>query len=183
MLMNAMSPAAPFHAPPPSPPPFPSSEGRARSAWPQARLDALRGLYDEGLSHLLIAQRLAVSKGLISAKIARMGWRRGTVAPPVQVAPRVRPALVIDPARLRRLEHLGPRDCHWPVAEDGQGVQLFCGCRRGEGVVYCKGHLARAFRRPKGWEEQAVALSSGRRPAAWETPGREKLGWDRFGNL
>jgi hypothetical protein len=152
------------------------SRPRPRSEWPQARLDQLRALFDEGLSHLLIAGRMKVGKGVVSAKLARLGWVREATLSAAAPQPRVAPQLIIDPGRLRRLEFLGPRDCHWPVTEDAQGVQLFCGCPKAREIPYCPGHQAGAFRRPFGWERQVLEAGP-RRPAM-----REGLGWDRFRN-
>ena len=145
---------------------------RARAEWPRERVDQLRRLFDAGLSHLLIAGRMGVAKGVISGKIARLGWRRGETteaATPMRGAP----PLVLEPARMRRLEDLGEDECLWPVGEDARGVQLFCGCRRGGARgVYCEGHRARSVRRPRAWERQAM------QPRPVER--REGMGWDRF---
>lgn len=145
---------------------------RARAEWPRERLDELRGLFDAGLSHLLIAGRMGVAKGVISGKIARLGWRRGETTEAVTPV-RSPPPLVLEPARMRRLEDLGVDDCLWPLGEDARGVQLFCGCKRaGAPGVYCEGHRARSVRRPRAWERQAM------QPRAVER--REGMGWDRF---
>lgn len=152
--------------------PASSLAGRTRAEWPRERLDKLRTLFDAGLSHLLIAGRMGCAKGVISAKLARLGWRRGETLES-QVPRRTLPPLVIEPSRLRRLEDLGEGDCHWPVAEDGRGVQLFCGCARaGRRGVYCEGHQARSVRRPRAWERRAMEP---RAPVR-----REGMGWDRF---
>ena len=42
------------------------------------------------------------------------------------------------------LLELGPRMCHWPVAEVN-GVHLFCGASTVEGCCYCAEHAARAY--------------------------------------
>jgi hypothetical protein len=148
-----------------------------RAEWPRERLDRLRALFDAGLSHLLIAGRMGVAKGVISGKIARLGWRRGETTE-AAVPVRTPPPLVLEPARMRRLEELGPDDCLWPVAEDARGVQLFCGCARLDQAdarrrpAYCEAHQARAVRRPRAWERRAMQP----RPAER----REGTGWDRF---
>ncbi|MBX3480014.1 MAG: hypothetical protein KF842_06415 [Caulobacter sp.] len=145
---------------------------RQRAEWPPERLDQLRQLFEAGLSHALIAGRMGVGKGPISAKIARLGWRRGETSTTVV---RAAPApLIVDPQRMKRLERLGPSDCHWPTTEDVEGVQLFCGMRRPDGQSYCSSHQARAHRRPVAWERQAVDLKPRRRP-------HEGFGWERFG--
>lgn len=148
---------------------------RARAEWPPERLGALRALFDAGLSHLLIAGRMGVAKGVISAKLARLGWRRGETRE-AQTPVRTAPPLIVEPSRMRRLEDLGEGDCHWPVAEDARGVQLFCGCARADkgvpGGVYCEGHRARSVRRPRAWERKALEP---RAPVR-----REGMGWDRF---
>ena len=77
--------------------------------------------------------------------------------------------------RFRRLEALGANACHWPTVEDAEGVQLFCGCRRTAGAVYCAGHQGRAYRRPRVWEQRILE------PAA-KAPPKPGLGWDRFGD-
>jgi hypothetical protein len=144
---------------------------RKRAEWPRERLDQLRRLFDAGLSHLLIAGRMGVAKGVVSAKLARLGWRRGETLEaltPVRTAP----PLVVEASRMRRLEQLGEDDCHWPVAEDAWGVQLFCGCARAVSGVYCEGHRARSVRRPRAWERKAMEP----RPPAI----REGFGWERF---
>lgn len=145
---------------------------RIRAEWPRERLQQLRLLFDAGLSHLLIAGRMGVAKGVVSAKLARLGWRRGET---LEAQARVygRPPLVIEPARMRRLEDLGEADCHWPVAEDARGVQLFCGCQReSRRGVYCEGHRQRAGRRVRAWERKALEPRAPLR--------REATGWDRF---
>ncbi len=144
---------------------------RLRAEWPRERLDRLRVLFDAGLSHLLIAGRMGVAKGVISAKLARLGWRRGETLE-AQAPVRRAPALVIEPGRARRLEDLGEADCHWPLSEDAYGVQLFCGCARATTGFYCEGHRARSVRRPRAWERQAMEP----RPPVR----REGMGWDRF---
>jgi hypothetical protein len=143
---------------------------RRRAEWPRERLAQLRGLFEGELTHQAIAQRMGLAKGAVSAKIARLGWRRGETRPVVAEAA---PAPAIDAPRFKRLEALGPGECHWPTLEDAQGVQLFCGCRRADRSFYCAGHLGRAHRRPRVWERQA--LEPARRP-----PPREGFGWDRF---
>eukprot|EP01030_Chromulinospumella_sphaerica_P029073 gene29073-29472_t len=87
---------------------------RIRAEWPRERLDQLRTLFDAGLSHLLIAGRMGVAKGVISAKLARLGWRRGETLE-AQARVRTAPPLIIEASRLRRLEDLGEDDCLWPV--------------------------------------------------------------------
>ncbi|RYF93175.1 MAG: hypothetical protein EON95_09850 [Caulobacteraceae bacterium] len=150
---------------------------RSRAEWPRERLERLRMLFEAGLSHLLIAGRMGVAKGVISAKLARLGWRRGETLE-AQVPVRRPAPLVVEAARLRRLEDLGEDDCRWPVAEDGRGVQLFCGCARADQTggrqrgVYCEGHQARAVRRARAWERRAME------PKAVER--REGMGWERF---
>lgn len=144
---------------------------RVRAEWPSERLEALRALFEAGLSHLLIAGRMGVAKGVISAKLARLGWRRGETLE-AQTPMRTLPPLVVEPARMRRLEDLGEDDCHWPVAEDARGVQLFCGCARAGRGFYCEGHRARSVRRPRAWERRAMEP---RAPVR-----REGMGWDRF---
>lgn len=157
--------------------PAPPTPRRRRAEWPRERLDRLRALFDAGLSHLLIAGRMGVAKGVVSAKIARLGWRRGETVEAVTPS-RSPPPLVLEPARMRRLEDLGEDDCLWPVGEDARGVQLFCGCRRLDQAdarkrpAYCEGHQARSVRRPRAWERQAMQP----RP----TERREGTGWDRF---
>jgi GcrA cell cycle regulator len=159
---------APHRAPSP-----PRIIKRSRSQWTPSRLTALRELFDSGLSHLSIAARMGVGKGVISAKIARLGWTRPTA--PAGIAPQVQTAVIIDPQRMKRLERLGVAECHWPTAEDGDGVQLFCGCRCDDGFGYCPGHHRLAFRKPVLWERQAMGDDRKRRPVL-----REGLGWDRF---
>ena len=152
--------------------PQPQQPLRLRAEWPRKRLDQLRRLFDAGLSHLLIAGRMGVAKGVISGKLARLGWRRGETLE-AQARVWTRPPLVIEPSRMRRLEDLGENDCHWPVAEDARGVQLFCGCQRMTGRgVYCEGHQARAGRRMRAWERKALEP---RAPVRTEA-----TGWDRF---
>lgn len=150
---------------------------RMRAEWPGERLAQLRRLFDAGLSHLLIAGRMGVAKGVISGKIARLGWRRGETLEAVTPL-RTPPPLILEPARMRRLEDLGEDDCLWPVAEDARGVQLFCGCARLDQTggrqrpAYCEGHQARSVRRPRAWERQAM------QPRPVER--REGMGWERF---
>lgn len=150
---------------------------RIRAEWPRERLEQLRALFDAGLSHLLIAGRMGVAKGVISAKLARLGWRRGETLE-AQVPTRTALPLVVEASRMRRLEDLGDNDCHWPVAEDERGVQLFCGCARLDGTgggkrpMYCEGHQARSVRRARAWERKAME------PRKVEV--REGLGWERF---
>lgn len=169
MQIAAVSGAGCSRAPASQPVPKPIQ--RVRAEWPSERLSALRTLFDAGLSHLLIAGRMGVAKGVISAKLARLGWRRGETLE-AQVPVRTLPPLVVEPSRMRRLEDLGEDDCHWPVAEDARGVQLFCGCQRATKGVYCEGHRARSVRRPRAWERRAME------PRAPER--REGMGWDRF---
>ena len=56
--------------------PVPRTSQRVRAEWPAERLSALRTLFDAGLSHLLIAGRMGVAKGVISAKLARLAVSR-----------------------------------------------------------------------------------------------------------
>ncbi len=144
---------------------------RLRAEWPGERLNQLRALFDAGLSHLLIAGRMGVAKGVISAKIARLGWRRGETLE-ARVPVRTLPPLVLEPSRMRRLEALGEDDCHWPLGDDSWGVQLFCGCAKADQGAYCEGHRARSVRRPRAWERQAMQPRKAER--------REGVGWDRF---
>lgn len=146
---------------------------RQRAEWPPERLDQLRRLFEAGLSHALIAGRMGVGKGPISAKIARLGWRRGETS--VTVAAATPAPLIVDPGRMKRLEQLSRRDCHWPTIEDVEGVQLFCGMPRPKDQIYCCVHQARAHRRPVAWERHAME------PAPRRPPPRERFGWDRFG--
>lgn len=72
---------------------------RRRSEWPPERLDRLRELFDAGWSHLLIANAMGVSKGVISAKLDRLGWTRdATVHRKRRAAPR-KPVPKIKPPR------------------------------------------------------------------------------------
>jgi len=170
----APNPRQPSPGQPPRPP-RPARPVRRRSDWPAERLEALRALFDQGLSHLLIAGRMGVGKGVISAKIARLGWRR-TATTAAQAPDRgLRPTPILDPSRMRRLEALGPRDCHWPTLEDEAGVQLFCGCDRSRDERYCPDHRALGVRRPRSWE-LAILEAAPARPA----PERQAYGWDRF---
>lgn len=170
--------AAPPCAPQPCPPSRslrPARSVRPRSVWPAERLEALRALFNQGLSHLLIASRMGVGKGVISAKIARLGWRRTATMAARTPDRGLRPTPILDPARMRRLEALGPLDCHWPTVEDEAGVQLFCGCDRSRDERYCPDHRALGVRRPRSWE---LAILEAARPRP--TPERQAYGWDRF---
>ena len=168
-------PTCPPHSGQPSRSPRPTRPVRPRSDWPAERLEALRALFDQGLSHLLIAGRMGVGKGVISAKIARLGWRR-TATTAAQAPDRgLRPTPILDPSRIRRLEALGPRDCHWPTLEDEAGVQLFCGCDRSRDERYCPDHRALGVRRPRSWELAILEAATTRPP-----PVRQAYGWDRF---
>jgi len=168
-------PTCPPHSGQPSRSPRPARPVRPRSDWPAERLEALRALFDQGLSHLLIAGRMGVGKGVISAKIARLGWRR-TATTAAQAPDRgLRPTPILDPSRMRRLEALGPRDCHWPTLEDEAGVQLFCGCDRSRDERYCPDHRALGVRRPRSWELAILEAATTRPP-----PVRQAYGWDRF---
>ncbi|NBB17458.1 hypothetical protein GVN21_19025 [Caulobacter sp. SLTY] len=143
-----------------------------RPQWPSDRLAQLRGLFEGDLTHQAIAERMGLAKGAVSAKISRLGWRRGETVTPAAM-PAVATELIPETGRFKRLEALKAGECHWPTVEDAQGVQLFCGCRRADASSYCAGHLSRAHRRPRPWERQA--LEPARRP-----PPKEGLGWDRF---
>lgn len=44
--------------------------------WPAMRVQQLEVLFHRGLSHLLIARALGISRSSVSSKIARMGWTR-----------------------------------------------------------------------------------------------------------
>jgi len=149
----------------------PSAAIRAHAAWPPERLTRLRDLFDEGLSHQLIAARMGVGKGVVSAKIARLGWRRGETVRTLREPP---PVVAFDPGRMRRLEDLGRRDCRWPTLFDAAGVQLFCGCPTAPRMTYCGAHQVRAHRRPRAWEREAAAPRS-------PPPPPERFGWERFG--
>lgn len=181
MLMSPVSGAAGRARAPARHPvstPGPAARSRQRVEWPPERLARLRALFEQGLSHALIAGRMGAARGAISGKIARLGWRRGETAVSLGPASQVQAAPappVLDPARMKRLEQLAARECHWPTLEDADGVQLFCGCRRPGGQRYCPGHQARAFRAAVGWERRAVE------PADRRAPPREGLGWERFG--
>lgn len=144
---------------------------RQSRAWPPERMARLRALFDEGLSHMLIAARMGVGKGVISAKIARLGWRRGETVRTLREPP---PVVPFDSGRVRRLEDLGRRDCRWPIMPDAAGVQLFCGCPAAPRRPYCGAHEARAHRRPRAWERDAAALKAPPKPP-------ERFGWERFG--
>ena len=152
----------------PCAPPPPHVAIRRSANWPPERLAELRRLFEGDLSHQAIADRMGVAKGVVSAKIARLNWRRRETA---RLAGGQGPGQ--ESLRFKRLEALGPQDCHWPTTEDADGIQLFCACRRTAGALYCKGHQARAHRRPKAWERQAIEPARG-------SPPRTGLGWDRF---
>ena len=168
-------PTCPPHSGQPSRSPRPARPVRPRSDWPAERLEALRLLFDQGLSHLLIAGRMGVGKGVISAKIARLGWRRTATMAARTPDRGLRPTPILDPARMRRLEALGPLDCHWPTVEDEAGVQLFCGCDRSRDERYCPDHRALGVRRPRSWELAILEAATTRPP-----PVRQAYGWDRF---
>lgn len=131
-----------------------------RVEWPPERLQALRGLFDEGLSHLLIARSMGVDKGVVSAKLARLGWRRAATTDSV---PAYRTSTLAIRAMLAdtlgngvRLEDLGERECHWPTFKDAAGHQLFCAHAKMPGSVYCEGHAPRGSRKPRQYEDERL---------------------------
>lgn len=53
-----------------------ASTVRQRGEWPSERLNRLKALFDDGLSHVLIAKAMGTTKSAISGKLHRLGWSR-----------------------------------------------------------------------------------------------------------
>jgi len=133
------------------------AETRRRSDWPEARVATMRSLFDEGLSHELIARKMGVSKGTVSAKIDRLGWVRSATI--VALRPDRTATIALAEARRARLSaerqaeevtigftllELPDWACRWPLGLS-MGQRTFCGCPRGEGLKsYCQTHERRS---------------------------------------
>jgi GcrA cell cycle regulator len=143
-------------------------------SWPPERVEALRRLWAEGLSAAQVAERLGVTRGAVTGKVARLGLqgrastaranaiRRGRAPPrpaPGQQGPDTRIHLPGQPLPEPQTEDvatvatldLEAWHCRWPCGdpvEVGAAQPLFCGRRKVLGLPYCEQHAARAYNRP-----------------------------------
>jgi GcrA cell cycle regulator len=144
----------------------PEASGPSPRSWPEATVEALKGLWVEGdLTAAEIARQLGVSRNAVLGKVHRLGLSRSRPerahaskeARPErrgQGVPRPRPAAASPPRRqgggasalhlpglVPRLEHLGAQACHWPIGDPKAADFAFCG-RAAGGRVYCAAHWA-----------------------------------------
>lgn len=135
--------------------------------WSTERVDSLRQLFAEGLSHRQIALLWNVTKGTISGKAGRMGLSKtpdGRQASQIggnghlrTQAPRPRkppPAPILAPmdttVRYLALPELTASTCHWPIdmhpMHECDAFAAFCGADVRSGRNYCDEHHAAAIR-------------------------------------
>jgi len=128
---------------------------RTRTAWTEERVRVLGKLFDDGMSHELMAQALGTSKGAVSGKLDRLvegdpeRWTRsatiigmkpdrsaGTAKPFERRAPLATEAPSIGVTLLE----LGRRMCRWPLAYTTE--QTFCARACADRSSYCADHKA-----------------------------------------
>ena len=144
----------------------------SNTGWTPARVDTLKSLWLGGLSASVIAKALGgVTRNAVIGKIHRLGLgdrvaggmvrEEARPRPPRLAAIRVaraspprlaKPVLAIveqpaAPGLVSRLEHVGVRDCRWPIGDPESDDFSLCGQPAGHGP-YCQRH-DRAAHQPR----------------------------------
>jgi GcrA cell cycle regulator len=133
--------------------------------WPQARADALRRLWADGVSATLIGRELGVTRSAVIGKAHRLdlGLHKTIKQAPRPYRPKKprRPQLTIikpgvtpmpdidpQPPIMRKLPllQLTENRCHWPIGDPRHASFYFCGADS-YGEIYCPYHHRRAFTR------------------------------------
>lgn len=115
------------------------------AAWADTKVEALLEAWDEGLSLGLIAKRMNITRGAVSAKCDRLGLKRPKpLIDGRSFAPHAkRPAKVWDEPQARRVPMWETTGCMWPV-DEVDGVHLFCDAPKAAGRSYCECHHQRS---------------------------------------
>jgi GcrA cell cycle regulator len=138
-----------------------------------AKIEALKAMWDEGLSSSVIGARLGMTRCAVIGKVRRLGLphRRRGLNPLLAKAraergPRKRPVRAngrhpqanghsepppLPEARNLSLLDLGRGDCHWPVGDPGTPGFAFCGApgaAPADRRPYCPYHMRLASKAP-----------------------------------
>jgi GcrA cell cycle regulator len=145
-------------------------------SWPPERVETLRRLWAEGLSAAQVAERLGVTRGAVTGKVARLGLQGRASTAKANSIRRRRAASPAEPDQPQARDDRGhlasqplppahPEDvptvtlldadaghCRWPCASldaVSQGRPFFCGKPRLPGLSWCEAHAARALATPR----------------------------------
>jgi len=128
--------------------------------WTSERQQQVRDAWDEGLSVTLIAERLEVTRGMVSGQVRKMklpkrsperqphdGRKVKQRGRPMNVAPRLVQASTIPPHLTpptiwKTLLGLEFGECKWPL---GERDFVFCALETKPGLPYCACHARIAY--------------------------------------
>lgn len=116
---------------------------RPRSAWPPERVAELTRLWADGLSHGAIARAMRLNKGVVSAKLDRLGLSRPKPLVDGRSNTARRPRVLLQEPIGRGVPLLEVTGCKWPAATVG-GQHLFCDAEPDGTRCYCPAHWRRA---------------------------------------
>jgi len=119
-------------------------------AWTEDRIDALRKLWDDGLSASQIAKELGegVTRNAVIGKAHRLGLKsRPSPVKTDKEKKKAAPKKVVKKTdkKLVSLLDLTDRMCKWPLGHPGDDDFHFCGKASEPGMPYCAGHCAEAY--------------------------------------
>lgn len=160
---------------------------RSTNDWTDAKIMALRQLWNEGLSTAEIGRRLGVSKNAVIGKAHRLDLpdRPSPIKPgatprpkpprkrcnvpkladimPLRPQPAVTMSQPIEPCpgrpALRNEQRKAVHSCVWPIGTPGKPGFRFCERQAVYGKPYCAEHCKRAYVPPHTSETQLTEIS------------------------
>jgi len=115
-------------------------------SWTDERIDALKTLWDKGLSASQIAKELGenVTRNAVIGKAHRLGLK--SRPSPVKTERKTVKKVAKKPVKkVVTLLDLTDRMCKWPIGHPGEANFHFCGRPTEPGMPYCAAHCAEAY--------------------------------------
>ena len=115
--------------------------------WTPERDETLFKMIRLGYTYSEIGDRLDIGRNAIAGRCHRLGLKQAKSeclrpkSPPKPLPKMPVLRVVVMTAGPFKLVDIPRRGCHWPVAEDGDGLHLFCGADTGDlAKSYCGDH-------------------------------------------
>ena len=120
--------------------------------WTGNRIEALRRLWQEGLSTAQIGREIGVSKNAVVGKVHRLKL-------PSRPSPIKSPGTAGN-GRGSKVRRFPGRACEWPIGDPGEPDFRFCGQKALVAGPYCaehesRAHVAHVARRPAAGQSAA----------------------------
>jgi GcrA cell cycle regulator len=169
------------------------TRGRITESWSDDRVGLLKKFWGEGLSASQCAKELGgLTRNAVIGKVRRLGLpdratkQRASFTRGPRVKPEPRPKIVRTkritseiwadlpteavnelprPAKVFQLADLEDGQCRYPFGDPQHSDFGFCGCKKVDGLPYCKEHARVAFQPPQPRRRKSVEHPSCSRSA------------------